>query len=61
MATLEKHVKRAASKNLMANAMKDTQTEGMKSQMDYSANSTKKQDNSPMKKGPSGATCGKMK
>lgn len=54
MPTLEKHVKRAkGSNNPVAAAMKDTATEGMKKQMDYSAK-PKKSDNSPTKDKPSG-------
>lgn len=60
MATLEKHVKRAQKPGTpLAKAMKDTQSEGMKAQMDYSANARKKQDNNPTKSGSNGKLCAK--
>lgn len=50
MATLEKHVIQRAGKGLknpMKMANKDTQTEGMAKQMDYSAQSNSKRDTAP--------------
>ncbi len=62
MSSLEKHIKRAPSLKSKASMTKGYMTdkgatEGMKKQMDYSANAGKKGDNTPAKMAPGGKGC----